>query len=330
MQAKSLAEVRELAATPEFQAWAAELAKEVAAEAGAAEHFDELLTQSTMMDFRAELAQKNAIDTLYKAGECEDAAARLLAEATDIENRSFEVVATFEEQRLKVSEIWYRMGSKEKSVVELRDRAKVLRDEKKEGEAIEAETLLRKTEREHRQIHADYERETQRKTRLWEEVERMWAQSAELNLVVAEKRLQGRKIRARAERLFREAEERKGSGKSLRGDADRESATRGGHQHRLQELLRDARERFGCAVGDEFLYWRQREDKDGAYCVPLIADSENYNVDLRRLAVYRLQRQRGVEFLEPVLEGEAPAAAEGRVEDFLLSGRRGTRRSDPG
>ena len=329
MQAKSLAEVRELVQSQEFRGWTDELAKSVAAEAAAAEHFDELLTQSTVMDFRAELAQKNAIDTLYKAGECEDAAARLLAEATDIENRSFEVVATFEEQRLKVSEIWYRMGSKEKSVVELRDRTAALREAKKEGEAAEAEANLRKTEREHRQIHADYERETQRKTRLWEEVERMWAQSAELNLVVAEKRLQGRKIRARAERLFREAEERKASGKNLRVEADRESSTRGAYQSRIQELLRDARERFGCAVGDEFLYWRQREDKDGAYCVPLIADSENYNIDVRRLSIYRLQRQRGVEFLAPVPAVDVPLA-EGRVEEFLLSGRRGVRRPEPG
>src|SRR5580658_2484697 len=128
MQAKSLAEVTELVSSAEFRGWAEDLAKVVAAEAAAAEHFDELLTQSTVMDFRAELAQKNAIDTLYKAGECEDLAARLFAEATDIENRSFEVVATFEEQRLKVSEIWYRMGSKEKSVVELRDRTAALRD----------------------------------------------------------------------------------------------------------------------------------------------------------------------------------------------------------
>jgi hypothetical protein len=93
--------------------------------------------------------------------------------------------------------------------------------------------------------------------------------------------------------------------------------------------LRDARERFGCAVGEEFLYWRQREDKDGAYCVPLIADAENYNLDVRRLSIYRLKRQRGVEFMEPAPLAETPAS-EGRVEEFLLSGRRGTRRSDPG
>lgn len=329
MQAKNFAEVKELVGSPEFQGWARDLATALAAEDESAQKFDELLTQSTMLDFRAELAQKNAIDTLYKAGECEDAAARLFADATDIENRSFEVVATFEEQRLKVSEIWYRMGALEKSVVELRERTQALRTQKQEGEAAVAEASLRKQEREHRQVHADYERETQRKTRLWEEVERMWAQSAELNLMVSEKRLQGRKVRVRAERLFREAEERKVGSKRLRAEADQQSATRGVHRKRVQELLRDARERFGCAVGDEFLYWRQREDKDGAYCVPLIDDAESYNVDVHRLAIYRLHRQRGVEFLEPILQSEGQAT-EGRVDAFLLTGRRGLKRPDAG
>ena len=89
-----------------------------------------------------------------------------------------------------------------------------LRNEKREARGHRApRPLCASTEREHRQIHADYERETQRKTRLWEEVERMWAavRRAESRWS-AEKRLQGRKIRARAERLFREAEERKGCG----------------------------------------------------------------------------------------------------------------------
>ena len=70
MQAKSLAEVKELVSSAEFQAWADGLAQTVAAEGISAQRFEELLTQSTLLDFRAELAQKNAIDTLYKAGDC--------------------------------------------------------------------------------------------------------------------------------------------------------------------------------------------------------------------------------------------------------------------
>ena len=309
MQAKSLAEVKELVSSAEFRAWADSLAQTVAAEGISAERFDELLTQSTLMDFRAELAQKNAIDTLYKAGDCEDVAARLNAEATDIENRSFEVVATFEEQRLKVSEIWYRMGAVEKIVTELRDRVQGLRDGKRGTEASDLETSLRKQEREHRQVHGDYERETQRKTRLWEEVERMWGA------------VRGRAQSAADEREAPAGTQDPGAGRAAvsrgrrsarppprncaRLEADQESVTRAAHQKRTQELLRDARERFGCAAGEEFLYWRQREDKEGAYCVPLISDAESYNIDGVRLAGRSIdsQRQRGVEFLEPVLEG---------------------------
>ncbi|MHB1846573.1 MAG: hypothetical protein ACYCWW_17255 [Deltaproteobacteria bacterium] len=322
MKVKSLAETRELVASSEFLAWWGELAKARQAQSDAAERFDELLTQSTLMDFRAELAQKNAIDTLYRAGECEDQAAKIVAEASEVENRSFEIVANYEEQRFKVSEIWYRMGAAEKSLDEIRERIGRLRSTG-EGGASSAEADLRKSERELREIHDDYERETQRKLRLWDEVERMWATSSEMSLVVAEKRLEGRKIRRRAERLFREAEERKSRGKSLRNDADAQSLLAAKHAENLAALLRDAKSQFGCAVGGEFLYWRQREDQTGAYCVPLIDDSEEYNIEIKALAVYRVEKQRGVEFLEPAREGRRLDEGDQRFEEFFLKGRKG-------
>ena len=49
----------------------------------------ELLAQVNLMEFRAEFTQKNAIDSLYLAGEYEDTAAQLLAEASEIENKSY-------------------------------------------------------------------------------------------------------------------------------------------------------------------------------------------------------------------------------------------------
>ena len=116
-----------------------------------------------------------------------------------------------------------------------------------------------------------------------DEVERMWASSAEMNLLVSEKRAEGKKIRHRAERLFREAEERKVRGKALRIEADQQSQERSKSAERLAQLMRDAREKFGCAVGVEFLYWRQREDQNGAYCVALIDDPDNYNIEIKPL-----------------------------------------------
>ncbi len=342
MKVKSLTEVRELVASADFQAWWEDVSRSRIAEVEAGDRFDELLTQSTLLDFRAELAQKNAIDTLYRAGACEDAAAKLLAEATDVENRSFEVVAAYEEHRFRVSEIWYRLGAAEKALDEIRDRvgaeraalehggADRARRKESETSLAAAEADLRKTEREHRQIHDDYERETQRKLRLWDEVERMWASSAEMNLLVSEKRAEGRKIRKRAERLFKEAEERKERSKALRAEADQKSTQRANHAERLAQLLRDARERFGCAVGEEFLYWRQREDQAGAYCLSLIQDLDDYNIELKPLGIYRAGKQRGVEFLEPSHEQRRLDEGDQRFEDFFLKGRKGRVRDAPG
>ena len=71
----------------------------------------ELLAQVNLMSFKAELTQKNAIDSLYLAGEYEDSAARHLAEAAEIENKSYEAVANFEGQRIEVSDLFSKMGA---------------------------------------------------------------------------------------------------------------------------------------------------------------------------------------------------------------------------
>jgi hypothetical protein len=289
VRARSYAEVRDVLASAEFRGWFEELGRAIQARGDAGERFDELITQSTLLDFRAELAQKNAIDTLYQAGECEDLAARLNAESEEIENRSFEAVARFEAHRVKVSDIWYRLGVLEKTVQELRD-----------GKAAAAD--LARREEEYAATEADYRRETQRKESLWSEVEELWQESAEKSLLLREKEAQGRKVRKLAERLFREAEDRKMRGRKLRVDADEQSERKGAQQRRTMELLQDARRRFDCAVGEEFLYFRRRDDPDGIYAVSLIADADSYNVPVSPLGIYRVGRQQGVSLLAAVEE----------------------------
>mgnify|MGYP001555189428 CR=1 FL=1 len=99
VKARRLPEIKELLASPERLAWWESLCQARNALADASAQYDELLTQAMLMDFRAELAQKNAIDTLYRSGEHEDAAAGLLAESTTLENQSFKAVSDFEELR---------------------------------------------------------------------------------------------------------------------------------------------------------------------------------------------------------------------------------------
>ncbi len=317
MKPKRLNEVVALIAQPDFQQWWVDLRKSRSESEAAQKRYDALLSEATLMEFKAELAQKNAIDTLYRAGECEDSAANMLVEATELENRSFRAVSDFEEQRYRVSELWYRLGASEK-----------LLDEKREAHASannkRSEAELKNAERAHRAASDEYERETGRRNRLWEEVERIWARSAEVNLLVAEQRARGKRTRKESEALFVVAEERKRRSAELRAEADAASSACEAAAAKIKGVLDRAREHFGCATGTDFLYFRQKDNQKMVFCVPLIEDHDHYNVELTPLSVYVVDRQRGVSFLEPAA-GQRPTEEEGdqRFEDYFLRGRKG-------
>ncbi len=321
MKPKRLSEVRSLLSHPEFLEWWGELVAARQASAAAQERYDELLAQTSLMEFRAELTQKNAIDTLYRAGEAEDGAASMVFEATELENRSFRVIAEFEEQRFKVSDLWYKLGASDKVLEESRE-AHVKQPTKR------TETESKTAERAQRAAAADYERETARKNRLWDEVERIWAKSAEVSLLVAEQRGRGKKVRKEAEALFALAEERKQKSKALRADADKAQEAVAAAQAKTKGLLDQAKERFGCAAGADFLYFRQKGNQKLAFCIPLVEDADSYNVEVKPLSIYSVERQRGVSFLEPARD-EAPSSEEGdrRFEEYFLTGRKGEIRS---
>jgi len=58
--------------------------------------------------------------------------------------------------------------------------------------------------------------------------------------------------------------------------------------------------------------------------VSLVEDKDGYNIEVKPLAVYSIDRQRGVAFLEPA-RAAAPSLEEGdkRFEDYFLKGRKG-------
>ncbi len=207
MKQKRLAEVRTLIASGDFSQWWKELGEARNALADAEARYDELLGQSTLMEFRAELTQKNAIDTLYKAGEHEDSAANMLFEATELENRSFKGVGDFEEQRIRASEAWYRLGAAEKQLEEAKE-------VKRPADVVSA------LERAWRFASDEYEKENARKARLWDEVERQWARSSEVSLLLSEQKALGKKVRRQAEELFGLAEERKQKSKGLKTETE--------------------------------------------------------------------------------------------------------------
>lgn len=316
MKPRRLADLRGLLSHPDFQEWWTALEKARGDLQVSRQRYDELLSQATLMEFRAELTQKNAIDTLYAAGELEDQAANMLVEAQQLENRSMVAVADFEEQRFRASELWYRLGASEKKLEECREADK--------QRTRRTETDLKAAEKTYRLAADDYEREMGRKGRMWDEVERLWGRSAEVSLLVSEHKVRGRKIRKEAEALFALAEERKARSKALRSEAEHASHSVDAAQKQIEVLLARARERFGCTSGREFLFFRIRDNPKQAWAVSLVEDREHFNLELKPLGLYCVERQRGVAFLEPA-RAEPPNVEDGdrRFEEYFLQGRRG-------
>lgn len=300
MDSKRFSELSALVTSSEFVRWWKELQQARAESETAKRDWNQLLSQVGTVEAQAEVIQKEAIDTLDRADECEGAAAKAQAEAAELENRSFRAVSEFEQQRFRASETWYRLGGSEKELDELREAYSRAPNRKSEGE-------LQAAERSHRHLSEQYSREMERKEKLWEEVEEIWARSAETNLVMAEQRLLGKKVRRQAEELFAAADEKRKQAISLRGEAERGEHRLQAAEKKIRATLDSARERFGAGVGTDFLYFRETGNQESALCVSLIADHGNYNIELQPLSIYSVDARAGVAHLEPARERTSPA-----------------------
>lgn len=292
MDSKRFSEVSALVTSGEFVRWWKELQQARAEREAAKRDWYQLLSQVGAVEAQAEVIQKEAIETLDRADECEHAAAAAHAQAAELENKSFRAVSEFEQQRFRTSETWYRLGGSEKELDELREAYRRAPNRKSESE-------LQAAERSHRHLTEQYAREMERREKLWREVEEIWAKSAETNLVMAEQRVLGRKVRRTAEGLFAAADEKRKETIGLRGEAERGAHRLEAAEKKIRVTLDSAKEHFGAGVGTDFLYFRVAGNQEGALCVSLIADRENYNLELQPLSIYSLDSQVGVAHLEP-------------------------------
>lgn len=244
------------------------------------ERYEELLTQVNLVEFRAELAHRNAIDTLERANRLEDSSARLANEAAVLENDSFEVVSQYEMQRDRTTKLWEQMGGIDLLLEEAgsdRDRAKHTKQRTK--------------------ISESYEREDQRKQRLWADVERLWVRGIDCNLALVELRHKSKLEHKVAEALFLAYENESQQAAALKSEADKKSLDRDRSEEELAERMERARTEFLCLLNEDFLYWVARENNKTVYAVPLIDDAENYTVPVAAGQVYQCDAQRGVETL---------------------------------
>lgn len=312
MKSLRLGDLRELLQSSAFSAWWTGLAHAAAALQEARLRHEDLSSQAEMMTVRSELAQRRAVEVFSRAGDAEDEATRAAAEAQRLENRALELVAQHEEQRVRTSDLWIRLGAAEKAVEERREAPPRPRRAPRGERGQDGGTAaLRSAEREHEELRAQYAAEDEKRSRLWEDVEAAWAASFERSLVAAEHGLAARRARREAERLFQEAEERRGRAKQLAKDADAAGRELAEAQRRRVALLAKASEEFGCTPGESFLYWRHAGDKRSAWAVALADEVEGTNLHVKALGVYVVARHRGVALLEPAREEPSPSSPAG-------------------
>ncbi len=329
MRAVPLQELRELLQAAPFASWWADYRAALESEHEAAAGHGQVVARQRLADLEAEAAQRLAIDTFSEAGEAEEQAARVSAEAQGHEVRALEQVGRFEEQRFRTSDLWYRLGGAERTVEVRREGVSRAAGAAPDAEKLrlQAESALRLAERQMRTLQDEYTAEDRKRSRLWDEVEAAWERSFERSLLAAEHSTRSRRIIRDAERLFHEAEEQRAAARKLREEAERLARALAEAARRRASLLEDARERFGCVAGESFLYWRHPDDQRAAWAVALREDPTGWNLPVRPLEVYTVNRARGVAFLEPAREGLPLSVDQGdrRFEDYFLGPRRGAR-----
>jgi hypothetical protein len=304
VKAKQLSEVKDILNSERFRTWFDGQVKARVRARDALLRHDELQTQVHLMEFRAEQKQKNASDTLYRSGEYEDAASSAEAEATDLENKSMDLVGEYEGQRSMCSDLWAAMTALEQAV------------EAKKEKALESK--LKKTREE-------YERQTAKKNRLWEDVEAMWGASLEKSLSYMELQVKARRVRGESELLFADADKSTRSAAAIRAESEQTSKEREAAEAALKEMLGTARTSFDAFMHEEFMYWPQRENNKQVWVVPLFSDQASYNLELKACTVYQASRQRGVQFLEPVVETRKDRE-DTRLADFFTKDRPSVRK----
>ena len=138
--------------------------------------------------------------------------------------------------------------------------------------------------------------------------------------------MRSKRTRAEAESRFQDAERLKAQSERSRAESERASSEVVSLRAEVARLLAEATTRFGCAAGEDFLYFRQRDQASWAFCLALVDDGESYNVEVRPLSIYSVEQKRGVTFLEPARE-RSTSTDEGdkRFEEYFLSGRKGRR-----
>ncbi len=286
MKPKWIDEVRGIVRSDGFASWFDQLESARATFDKVDKRYEELLTQVNLLEFRAELAHRKAIDTLERSNVLEDRSATLANQSATLENESFEAVSRFEMQRDRTTKLWEQLGGIDVKI------------------DMAADGDKNKLQKQRAKVSEDYEREDQRKQKLWQEVERLWVRSIDCNLALREIQQKAALVRAEAEKLFVKHEAEAQQAAKLKAEAEQMALERDRQDRTVSDALERARQEFECLLSEDFLYWVAREDNKVVYTVALIEDEVNYTIAVEPGVIYRCSPTVGIDELEPIPDDE--------------------------
>ncbi|MEL7305926.1 MAG: hypothetical protein AAGJ56_08850, partial [Myxococcota bacterium] len=230
-----------------------------------------------------------------------------------VENDSLEKLSAYESQRMRATQYWMMWHAAEKRLEDARAEVSELTaqtEAAKKSKSVDAQKTqerLREIEKQRDQLASvatrtktESDRQYALRLSLWEEVEESWHQSLRANLARSEYAYQARRCRTEAEALFAGALD---GTEPRSSDEDSTAAVQEAERHYF-EHIDEARDRFRCVLIEEFIYVPIADDSKWVWCVPLVDEADQFNVQLRRLQVYQIERGRALDYIEPVAMAE--------------------------
>ena len=272
--------------------------------------------------YRADSFQNFADDTLFKAGDLEDQSARSEARYAEIENDSFQLLSDFEDKSREEEQARIVLHGIEKVLEDYKER----RDDRS-GQAGQNDSKLKELvdeiaslEKQAGVARAKFDEETKLREALWEKVETTWSNAFRANMARSEFAYQGRRIHSKAESYFAKADEVRKEVAELSDEIAKTDERLASAKADRARHLDDAKKNFDCTVVDEFLFWPNTDDVHAALCVPLIDEQSHFNIQIKALKVYQIERDKGLDFIEPVPD-EKLNDDDPRLNSFFNEGR---------
>jgi len=312
MRALRARDIGELVRSDDFRSWFetfTELRLEID---GFKDNRKQALAEIGHLREHARELERLAEEGVMLAGELDDTAGHDRAAYAEIENDAFESLSEFETHRQTSTDLWAQASAAEK---ELEDRRLALAEMRLQFERASDTSQRDSMEAQlkgldQQVLDAGHAAHTARR-RLdssekerdehWRTVESSWSRSFRSRIAATEHAYQARRERKHAELNFAAAEQEKARILDLEkfvAEADNRLTVA---RREFQKVTDDGGRAFGCVLIQDFLYWPAADGARDALCVPLIEESEHLNIAVKPLGIYRIDRQKGLDLLEPLI-----------------------------